>query len=90
MNCGSAILPASCVPLALEDIQLFAFMSGDVNPAHVDREFAKSDMFHKVIAHGMWAGALIQLYLAQSFPVLGRSTWDRRWTLSARSGWATR
>jgi phosphate acetyltransferase/phosphate butyryltransferase len=40
--------------LAWLDIELFAAMSGDVNPAHVDAEFAKSDMFHKIIAHGMW------------------------------------
>jgi acyl dehydratase len=40
--------------LAWRDIELFAAMSGDVNPAHVDAEFAKNDMFHKIIAHGMW------------------------------------
>ena len=45
--------------LTSKDIELFAIMSGDVNPAHVDEEFAKSDMFHKIIAHGMWGGALI-------------------------------
>src|SRR5450631_4592867 len=43
--------------LTYEDIELFAIMSGDVNPAHVDEAFAKSDMFHKVVAHGMWGGA---------------------------------
>ena len=45
------------------DIELFAVMSGDVNPAHVDQEYAHSDMFHKVIAHGMWGGALISAVL---------------------------
>ena len=39
--------------LTWDDIRLFAVMSGDVNPAHVDAEFAKSDFFHKIIAHGM-------------------------------------
>ena len=39
--------------LKSEDIELFAVMSGDVNPAHVDEEYAKSDMFHQVIAHGI-------------------------------------
>jgi len=38
-------------------------MSGDVNPAHVDEAFAKSDMFHKIVAHGMWGGALISTVL---------------------------
>ena len=35
--------------LAWRDIELFAAMSGDVNPAHVDAEFAKNDMFHKIL-----------------------------------------
>jgi len=38
--------------LTHRDIELFAVMSGDVNPALVDSEFAKSDMFHKVILDG--------------------------------------
>lgn len=40
--------------LMQKDIELFAVMSGDVNPAHVDAEYAKDDMFHRIIAHGMW------------------------------------
>ena len=51
-----------------EDIKLFAVMSGDVNPAHVDEEFARSDMFHKIIAHGMWGGALISTLLGTKLP----------------------
>ena len=54
--------------LKRDDIELFAVMSGDVNPAHVDAEFAKSDMFHKVIAHGMWGGALISAVLGTELP----------------------
>ncbi|MEQ8354070.1 MAG: bifunctional enoyl-CoA hydratase/phosphate acetyltransferase [Kiloniellaceae bacterium] len=51
-----------------EDIELFAVMSGDVNPAHVDEEFARSDLFHRVIAHGMWGGALISAVLGTELP----------------------
>ena len=51
-----------------EDIQLFAVMSGDVNPAHVDPEYAQSSMFHEVIAHGMWGAALISTVLGTEFP----------------------
>jgi phosphotransacetylase/acyl dehydratase len=54
--------------LTSKDIELFAIMSGDVNPAHVDEEFAKSDMFHKIIAHGMWGGALISTVLGTQLP----------------------
>jgi phosphate acetyltransferase len=61
----SAILTRTLKP---EDIQLFAIMSGDVNPAHVDPEYAHSSMFHEVIAHGMWGGALISTVLGTEFP----------------------
>ncbi len=54
--------------LTRRDIDLFAAMSGDINPAHVDPEFAKSDMFHEVIAHGMWGGALISTVLGTELP----------------------
>lgn len=32
--------------LSKKDIDLFAVMSGDVNPDHVDEEYARSDLFH--------------------------------------------
>jgi len=69
--------------LTQKDIELFAIMSGDVNPAHVDEEFAKSDMFHKIIAHGMWGGALISTVLGTQLPgpgaiYLGQSLRFRR------------
>ena len=54
--------------LTRKDIELFAIMSGDVNPAHVDEEFARSDMFHKIIAHGMWGAALISTVLGTELP----------------------
>src|ERR1700675_4884353 len=54
--------------LKLEDIQLFAAMSGDINPAHFDPEYSKSSMFQEVIAHGMWGGALISTVLGTQLP----------------------
>ena len=54
--------------LTQKDIQLFAVMSGDVNPAHLDEEYAKSDMFHKIVAHGMWGGSLISNVLGTQLP----------------------
>lgn len=54
--------------LQKEDIELFAAMSGDVNPAHVDVEFAKNAMFHKIVAHGMWGAALISTVLGTELP----------------------
>lgn len=54
--------------LTKKDIELFAIMSGDVNPAHVDAEFAKEDMFHHIIAHGMWGASLISTVLGTMLP----------------------
>ena len=44
--------------LQQQDIELFAAATGDVNPAHLDPVFAATDLFHRVIAHGMWSGGL--------------------------------
>ena len=54
--------------LTAQDIQLFAVMSGDLNPQHLDPEFAASTRFHGVIAHGMWGGALISALLGTRLP----------------------
>jgi len=54
--------------LTEKDIQVFAIMSGDINPAHVDIEYAQSEMFHKIIGHGMWGGALISTVLGTQLP----------------------
>jgi phosphate acetyltransferase len=54
--------------LRAEDIQLFAIMSGDMNPAITDGEFAHSGMFREVIAHGMWSASLISTTLGTQFP----------------------
>lgn len=54
--------------LTYKDIEIFAIMSGDINPAHVDEDFAKSDLFHKVVAHGMWGASLISTVLGTQLP----------------------
>jgi phosphate acetyltransferase len=54
--------------LRLEDIQLFAIVSGDVNPAHLDPEYASSSLFHEVIAHGLWGGSLVSALLGTELP----------------------
>lgn len=51
-----------------QDIDLFAVVSGDVNPAHMDPAYAKTDMFHKVIAHGMLGAGLISNVLGTKLP----------------------
>ncbi len=54
--------------LTEQDIQLFALVSGDVNPAHLDPDYAATDMFHHVIAHGMWGGGLVSAVLGTLLP----------------------
>jgi phosphate acetyltransferase len=54
--------------LSRSDIELFAVMSGDVNPAHLDDEYARSDVFHTIIAHGMWGASLISTLLGTKLP----------------------
>lgn len=50
------------------DIQLFAAMSGDRNPVHLDAEFARGTLFKERIAHGMLSGALISAAVACTLP----------------------
>lgn len=50
------------------DIQLFAAMSGDRNPVHLDAEFAAGTLFKERIAHGMFSGALISAAVACTLP----------------------
>lgn len=50
------------------DLQLFAAVSGDCNPVHLDPEFAATTIFKERIAHGMLAGALISAAIACKLP----------------------
>ena len=53
------------------DIYLFAGITGDFNPMHVNEEFAKKTMFGKRIAHGGIATSLIAPVLGTMLPGLG-------------------
>ena len=50
------------------DIQVFADLTGDHNPVHVDEEFAKTTRFGRRIAHGMLTASLISSVLANKLP----------------------
>jgi len=50
------------------DIALFAAVSGDVNPVHLDADFAAGTVFGERIAHGMLTGAFISAALAMELP----------------------
>ncbi len=51
-----------------DDIDLFAAVSGDANPAHLDATFAATDLFGHIVAHGMWTGALVSAVLGTKLP----------------------
>ena len=51
-----------------KEIILFAAASGDVNPVHLDAEFAASSIFKERIAHGMLTGGVISAALALVLP----------------------
>ena len=50
------------------DIDLFATVTGDVNPAHVDPAYAATDRFHHIIIQGMWGAGLISATLGTKLP----------------------
>lgn len=50
------------------DIALFAAASGDVNPVHLDADYAAGTPFGERIAHGMLSGAFISAALAMTLP----------------------
>jgi acyl dehydratase len=53
------------------DVYLFAGISGDFNPLHVDEEYARGTEFKKRIAHGGLAASLVANVLGMKLPGLG-------------------
>ena len=50
------------------DITLFAGISGDTNPVHLDDEFAAASRFGTRIAHGMLSASYISTVLGTKLP----------------------
>jgi 3-hydroxybutyryl-CoA dehydratase len=53
------------------DVQKFAETVGDLNPVHLDEEFAEKSFFKKRIVHGAFLGGLISKVLGMDFPGQG-------------------
>jgi 3-hydroxybutyryl-CoA dehydratase len=51
-----------------QDVLLFAAVSGDTNPVHLDADYAATTQFGERIAHGMLTGALVSAALALNLP----------------------
>lgn len=54
--------------LTSRDIEIFAAISGDVNPTHVDLEYIKHKLNNDMLAHGMWIGAVFSAILGTKLP----------------------
>lgn len=50
------------------DIELFAEVSTDRNPVHLDESYARETMFHGRIAHGMLTAGLISAVIGEQLP----------------------
>ena len=50
------------------DILLYAGVSTDINPAHLDEEYSKGTQFGGRIAHGMLSAGFISAVLANQLP----------------------
>ena len=50
------------------DVVLFAGVSGDHNPVHLDETYAQNTMFKTRIAHGMLVGSLFSTVLGTELP----------------------
>ena len=51
-----------------QDITLFAILTGDTNPVHLDDDFAKTTRFGERVGHGMWIGAIVSAAIATKLP----------------------
>ncbi len=53
------------------DVVLFAALSGDHNPIHLDEEYASKTRFGRRIAHGMLVAGMISAVLGNEIPGIG-------------------
>jgi 3-hydroxybutyryl-CoA dehydratase len=57
--------------ISSEDVRRFAETVGDLNPVHLDEEFAEGSFFKKRIVHGAFLAGLISRVLGMDFPGQG-------------------
>ncbi len=50
------------------DVSLFAGVTGDFNPAHIDEEYASKTFFKRRIAHGILQAGFISAVIAMKLP----------------------
>ncbi len=51
-----------------DEVCMFAEISGDVNPVHINKEFASSTQFGKPIVHGLFVSSVFSALIANELP----------------------
>ena len=54
--------------LTMEEIRLFAALSGSGAPSQVANDYASSSRFQEVVGHGLWSGSLIATLIGTELP----------------------
>jgi acyl dehydratase len=70
---GESFGPSSWFEVTQEDVDLYARVSRDRNPIHIDAEFAAATPFGTRIAHGLLTLSLVVPLMAEVFEVTGAS-----------------
>lgn len=65
------------------DVVLFAGVTGDDNPVHINAEYAASTMFEQRIVHGMFSAGLISAVLGTRMPGPGAIYIDQQLSFKA-------
>lgn len=65
---GQELIPLKKGPITAEHLRLYAEVSGDFNPIHLDPQFALEAGYPSVIAHGMLSMAFLADGIRKNFP----------------------
>lgn len=66
LNIGDA--DSLSLEVTAETVNQYARLIGDVNPVHLDEDFAAKSFFRKRVAHGMIAAGLVSAVLGTRLP----------------------